>query len=120
MAMRSKIRPQESASTAKPPNLLARLTAEQSRSVVAAAERQRVEPGHIIIRAEELANQLFLLTRGTAKYYRVTKQGEQVLLWWLTSGDAFGIGTLLAGPIHYIGTAEAVESCELLKWDRQR
>jgi CRP-like cAMP-binding protein len=55
---------------------------------------------------------------GRARYYRVTKTGEEVLLWWLATGDSFGLGTLLDLPVQYIGTAQAIDDCELRVWSR--
>src|SRR5262249_37218589 len=60
------------------------------------------------------------LVNGRVKYYRLTKNGDEVLLWWLSNGDTCGIGTLLSTTVHYIGTAEAVDECELLVWRRMR
>jgi len=74
----------------------------------------------VLVRAGEPATSLFLLKHGRAKYYRITKKGEEVVLWWLTAGDTFGIGTLLAMPINYIGTAQTLDDCELLVWSRNK
>jgi CRP-like cAMP-binding protein len=54
------------------------------------------------------------------KYYRVTKSGHEVVLWWLVPGDAFGLGTLREMPVQYIGTAQAIDDCELLVWSRDK
>lgn len=62
------------------------------------------------------ASQLFLLVKGHVKYFRLTSQGKQVILWWLGPGDPFGLGTMLADPPPYIGTAESVSTCELICW----
>jgi CRP-like cAMP-binding protein len=72
-----------------------------------------------MIRSGELAANLFLMMHGRAKYYRLTNTGDEVLLWWITTDDAFGIGTLLPASIHYLGTAQAVSGCELLVWRRE-
>src|SRR5205823_739141 len=79
-----------------------------------------VQADRVIVNAGDPATSLFLLKHGRAKYYRITKKGEEVVLWWLTAGDTFGIGTLLAMPINYIGTAQALDECELLVWSRNR
>jgi CRP/FNR family transcriptional regulator, nitrogen oxide reductase regulator len=49
----------------------------------------------------------------------VTNTGDEVLLWWLASEDILGVGALLAEPLRYIGTAQAVEDCEMLVWKRE-
>ena len=38
----------------------------------------------------------------------------------LAPGDAFGLGTLLARPVPYIGTAETTRDSELLVWEQAR
>jgi CRP-like cAMP-binding protein len=82
------------------------------------AERRNFTANQVIIHAGKAATRLFQLTKGTAKLYRVTKNGDEVLLWWLGAEDVFGVGALLAAQWHYIATAEAVEDCEALVWTR--
>jgi CRP-like cAMP-binding protein len=72
----------------------------------------------VILSAGDPASSLFLLTQGRAKYYRATRKGEEVVLWWLGPGDSFGIGTLLIMSWRYIATAQAVDDCEMLVWRR--
>lgn len=80
------------------------------------AERCEVEDNLLIIRKGEQATHLFLLTSGRAKYSRVTKSGQELLLWRLSPGDVFGLSTLLRNPSDYIGSVEAITRCELLVW----
>lgn len=84
--------------------------------IVAAAEYRRAVPKELIIAAGDAAGQLFLVVKGNARYYRLTKTGDEVLLRWLVRGDVFGLGTLLKDPPAYIGSAEALSECELLVW----
>jgi len=103
-----------------PPKFLSGLTPAQKKLVLQSAELRKVQADRVIVNAGDPAISLFLLKHGRAKYYRITKKGEEVVLWWLTAGDTFGIGTLLAMPINYIGTAQALDECELLVWSRNR
>jgi len=103
-----------------PPKLLSGLTPAQRNVVIESAERRKVESKAVIIRTGDPAANLFLVTRGTVKYYRVTKTGEEVLLWWLTNEDSFGLATLLPAPLNYIATAQAVEDSELLVWSAEK
>jgi CRP-like cAMP-binding protein len=102
-----------------PPGLLSGLTDHQRELALQRAERRNFAAHEIIVHHGKPATRLFQLTKGTAKLYRVTKNGAEVLLWWLASEDVFGVGALLARPWHYIGTAEAVEDCEVLVWSRE-
>jgi len=100
--------------------LLSGLSPDQERLILAVGEQRTYPAGQVLMRTGELATKLFQLKRGTAKYYRVSKKGEEVLLWWLTTDDTFGLGTLLAEPANYIGTVQAVEDCDVLTWSRDR
>jgi CRP-like cAMP-binding protein len=82
------------------------------------AERQNFAANEVIVQAGKLATRLVQMTRGTAKLYRVTKNGDEALLWWLAPEDVVGVGALLSRPWHYIATAQAVEDCEVLVWSR--
>jgi len=101
-----------------PPRLLSGLTPEQRDMALQRAERRNFTANQVIAHARKPATRLFQLTKGTAKLYRVTKNGDEVLLWWLGAEDVFGVGSLLATQWHYIATAEAVEDCEALVWTR--
>jgi CRP-like cAMP-binding protein len=58
------------------------------------------------------------LNAGHAKYYRVTREGEEVLLWSLRAGNVFGLATLVRDPGTSLGTAEALQDCDVIAWDR--
>ena len=104
-----------------PPKLLSGLTPAQTKIVIESAERRKIPAKGVIVRTGDPAANLFLVTQGTVKYYRVTQTGEEVLLWWLTTDDSFGIGTLLATPLlNYVATAQAVEDSELLVWSGEK
>ena len=108
-----------SSSQSPPPGLLSGMTPHQRELALQRAERRTYSAHQVIINSGEPATRLFQLTKGTAKLYRVTKKGDEVLLWWLAAEDVFGVGALLSRPWHYIGTAEAVEDCEFLVWNRE-
>ena len=86
--------------------------------IVSAATEKTVDAGQVIFEADDSARQLFLLRKGIVKFDRVTSKGKEILFGLLIPGDAFGLGTLLARQYKYLGTAEPIEDCELLVWDR--
>jgi CRP-like cAMP-binding protein len=100
----------------RPPRLLSGLTPEQTEQVLQSAEHSTRQANQTILSSGEPATNLFYLMGGSAKFYRLTKNGDEVLLWWLSTGDTFGLGSLLPQPLRYIGTAEAVQDCQLLVW----
>lgn len=95
---------------------LANLEPEALSQILAAAEHRIVLSKELIIRAGEKAERLFLVVRGNARYYRLTKTGDEILLQWLTPSYVFGLGTLLKDPPGYLGNAQALSDCELLIW----
>jgi CRP/FNR family transcriptional regulator, nitrogen oxide reductase regulator len=101
------------------PRLLSGLTAHQRELVIQKAERRNCAAHQVFVNLGRPATKLVQLTKGTAKFYRVTEKGDEVLLWWLSSEDILGAGALLTRPWRYIGTAEAVEDCEMLVWSRE-
>lgn len=102
----------------KSPKLLSGLSPQQRELALQCSESQDFPADQVIVDIGKPATRLFQLTKGTAKFYRVTKKGGEVLLWWLAPGDIFGIGALLARPWRYIGSARAVEDCEFRVWNR--
>jgi CRP/FNR family transcriptional regulator, nitrogen oxide reductase regulator len=94
------------------------LTEEQSRIVFAAARQHKYEAGEVIFRAEEPANHLYLLRNGNVHFCRIAEDGKQILLRRLTPEDVFGLGTLIGDHVSYIGTAEALNGCDVFAWDR--
>jgi CRP-like cAMP-binding protein len=71
----------------------------------------------VIFRSGELAKRLYLLQKGSVKFYRVSHHGNEVVLGWLMPGELFGLGTLPAHPWNYLGTAEALDDCEAYVWE---
>ena len=102
-----------------PPGLLSGLTSDQRELVIRKAERRDCSANQEIVGIGKPATRLFQLTKGTAKFYRATTEGNEILMWWLSAGDIFGIGALLTRPWRYIGTAQAVSDCEMLVWTRE-
>jgi CRP-like cAMP-binding protein len=89
---------------------------EPDRVMIARLARRRKAHDGLIVRRGEKASHLFVLVKGRVKYYRVTKKGQEILLWWLKRGDAVGLSALLKNAPEYVGTAEPIGRCELLEW----
>jgi CRP-like cAMP-binding protein len=94
------------------------LTEEQTKTVFAAARLHEYKTHQIIFRTEEPATHLYLLRRGHVHFYRVAADGTQILLRRLAPEDVFGLGALSDDSLRYIGTAEAMDSCDVLIWNR--
>ena len=103
-----------------PAELVAGIRGAQLSEILDAAKARRIAAGQIILREGASPTHLFLLKSGRAKLYRLARSGDEVLLSLLTPGDSFGLGSLLARPVSYIGTAETTRDCELLVWEQAR
>jgi CRP-like cAMP-binding protein len=102
------------------PVFLAGLTASAKKFILESAEHREFQANSLIVNAGDPATRLFLLRKGKVKYYRLSRKGDEILLWWVSPGEIFGIGALAAAPLRYIGTAEAIGDCELLVWSRKK
>jgi len=100
-----------------PPALLSSIPQHETAVILAAAQLRSFDAKQVIITAGQPAAHLFLLRSGRVKYFRSTPSGVDIIFQWLTSGDVFGMGTLLKRPAGYIGSAEAMENCKVLVWN---
>jgi CRP-like cAMP-binding protein len=99
---------------------LAGIGRSQLSEILGAAKVQKVSARHIILREGNPPAHLYLLKSGLAKFSRLTRNGDEVLLWQLMPGDTFGLGTLLAHPTPYVGTAQTMRDSELLVWEQAK
>ena len=95
---------------------LAGISPHDQQSILGIAGHRRVSAKETIIHCGDEARCLFLLREGNIKYYRLTGKGDEMLLYWLSPGDTFGLSTLLKDPPGYIGSAEANKDCTLWVW----
>ena len=86
-------------------------------AILAAAQIQRISAKSNISNEGRRATRLFLLQSGRARFYRITKEGDLVLLAWLEPGDVIGLVTTMKSPPPYMATAEAISDCEVLAWE---
>src|SRR5262249_45595460 len=93
---------------------------DQLNEILEAAERRKIGPQEIIFREGSPSSHLFLLISGRVKFCRLTDDGTEVLFGHLVPGDTFGLGTLLARPMPYVGTAETTRDSQLLVWKQAR
>jgi CRP-like cAMP-binding protein len=95
---------------------LAGISPHDQQSILGIAGQRRVSAKETIIHCGDEAACLFLLREGNVKYYRLTGKGDEMILYWLSPGDTFGLSTLLKDPPRYIGSAEANNDCTLWVW----
>src|SRR5271169_4550649 len=87
-------------------------------SILASATERQYPAGAIVTNQGDPAKYYFLLTRGRARYFFVTQDGEKLLLHWFGPGEIFGGFALLANPSDYLVSTEVVRDSSVLRWDR--
>ena len=99
--------------------LLAGVPPAGRQAIVAESRRRTVRPAQVLFRCGERAERLFVLRKGRVQFGRLARNGRQIVMAILVPGDVFGLGTILTEYIDYIGTAESLESGEVLVWTRE-
>jgi CRP-like cAMP-binding protein len=87
------------------------------KSILAAATQRRFLAHSTVVNQDHPANQLFLLTKGRARFYYLTPEGKKIILFWLAPGEAFGGAALLSKPSLYLVSTETVRDSCVLVWD---
>lgn len=99
-------------------NFLEGLAPQDRKKILAAATPRRFAANSVITYQGQPAENLFLLTKGRARYFFDEQGGRHIILHWVTVGDLIGGKTLLAKPDTYLLGSETVRECNLLVWDR--
>lgn len=97
---------------------LSGLTDADRQHVLLAGVHRRFPDRVVAANERDTATQLFLLLRGSARYFFITPEGQQVYLLWLTAGDVFGLATLLREPAQFLVSAEVDKNAHVLVWER--
>jgi len=101
------------------PRLFQGLTAEELKAVLASA-RVRKYLAHTVISHEgHPADHFFLLLSGRARYFTLTPEGGQALLFWVAPGDTVGGAAIISRPCDYVLSTETVRNSRFLVWDRE-
>jgi CRP/FNR family transcriptional regulator, nitrogen oxide reductase regulator len=88
-------------------------------SILAAASYRRFSGQSVVANQGEPADQLFLLIKGSARYFFITSEGRKVYLLWLLPGEIFGAASLLARPADLLVSTETVKDSYVLVWERK-
>jgi CRP-like cAMP-binding protein len=94
------------------------LASQELEAVRLAATERRYLASSVITSQGNPADHLYLLTRGRARYFYITKSGRKTLLLWLTPGEILGTAAILSRPSEYLMSAEAIKDSSFLVWDR--
>lgn len=87
-------------------------------AVYESAYRRRVRAREFFFHQDEAATTFYLVLEGRARLLQLTPEGHQVIIRYVSPGDAVGIIVALS-EIPYPLSAEAVTDCVVLAWDRE-
>jgi CRP-like cAMP-binding protein len=99
--------------------LLAGISPDARREIIAGSRRLTLRPAQVLFRTGEPAEQLFVLRKGRVKFARLARTGREIVMAIMVPGDICGLGTILTQYMNYIGTAESLESGEVFVWSRK-
>lgn len=94
------------------------LAEPERKSILAAATLERFNANSVITSQGQPAGHLFLLTKGRARFFSITEEGNKLILLWLPPGEIIGGRTILPELSSYLASAEAVKESWALRWDR--
>jgi CRP-like cAMP-binding protein len=99
------------------PKILDGLASAESEAVLKAATLRRLRANSVIAREGDRAEAMFLLLKGRARHFTVTREGEKLIVDWITPGHIIGVAALLKKPMRYVVSSETVvDSCALV-WE---
>src|SRR5215469_7864873 len=64
--------------------------------ILAAAKQRHFTPNSVVVNQGSPADHLFLLTKGRARFFFNTQEGQKVIFFCLTPGEFLGGGPLLS------------------------
>lgn len=99
--------------------LLDGLTAEELRVILRSAKEESFPAKSVIMNQTQLADHLFLVTHGRARFFFITRDGKRILLRWLVPGDVAGIRAMFLKPEPYHVSTEILKESRVLVWDRR-
>lgn len=87
-------------------------------AVLQTATHRHYTSGSFIFNQDDEANTFYVLRAGSVRMTQITPEGHQIIVHFFTPGHGVGIIAAL-GNFNYPLTAEAVEDCDLLVWNRE-
>jgi CRP-like cAMP-binding protein len=97
--------------------LLTGLSEAERRAIMASAAPGEFPTRTVLCRHGEPAEAMFLIGSGRVRLQRTTADGRQILFRFIGSGECFGIGSLVPGPVDYMATAVAMDNIRGYRWE---
>jgi CRP-like cAMP-binding protein len=98
--------------------LLEGISGSDRASILSAASWRQFSKNMVATSQGEPANQLFLLVKGSARFFFLTRKGQKVYLIWLKHGDIFGGASLLINLSPHLASTEITKGSRVFVWQR--
>ena len=94
------------------------LDKNQRESILATGTLRRFRANSVVTHQGQPADRLFMLAKGSARFFYTTQEGKKHIILWLTPGQIFGGRSLLLAPSTNLASAEAVKESLVMVWSR--
>lgn len=98
-------------------SLFTGLKPDELNLVAQAARVRRVRNQAFFYMEQDPADRLYILIEGRIRLLQVTPAGQQVIMRYISPVEAFGVIAMLSGATYPV-SAQAVDDCTALYWDR--
>ena len=98
---------------------LAGLGENERESILAAGTLRRFRANSVVTHQGQPADCLFMLAKGSARFFYTTQEGKKHIMFWLTPGQVFGGRSLLLAPSTNLASAETVKDSLVMVWSRR-
>lgn len=87
-------------------------------AILAAGTPMSLPAKSVITEQSTSADQVYLLMKGSARYFFLTQAGHKLLLRWFLPGEIFGACALLPNSYPYLVSTETIRNSVALVWRR--
>lgn len=94
------------------------LTKHEINEILARAASRGYSTNSVVMNQGDPADCFFLLTKGCARLFFLTQEGQKVILRWLPPGEILGGAALLSNPASYIVSTEMLKDSFAFVWSR--
>jgi CRP-like cAMP-binding protein len=100
------------------PKFLEGLSPAETKEVLAAGTRKRFAADSLVTNEGDIAEHLFLMLDGGARYFTMSPQGKKVVVRWIRPGELIGPTAFMPIAKEYTLSAEVPKNSSALMWDR--
>jgi CRP-like cAMP-binding protein len=94
------------------------LAENELKGILSMATHRQFSGSPVIVRQEDPAERLFLLTSGRGRHFILTNDGRKIPMHWITAGQIVGGAAILSAPCTYLASTELLSDGCALVWER--